>query len=141
MILIDTTILVYATGTEHALRAPSRALIDRVADGRVSATTTVEVIHEFAHVRARRLGRSDAARQARRFAIGLAPLMRPDAQDLSDALDLLEASSSLGSFDSVLAARARRRGWELASADRGFAEVATLEVLDPASPNFLERLG
>ncbi len=47
MIVVDTTLLVYAVGTEHPLRDPSRKLIDAVAAGRVDATTTIEVIQEF----------------------------------------------------------------------------------------------
>lgn len=29
MIVLDTTVLVYATGTEHPLREPCRRLVDR----------------------------------------------------------------------------------------------------------------
>ena len=54
MIVLDTTVLVYAKGIDHPLRQPCRKLIDLIADGRIEATTTVEVIQEFVHVRARR---------------------------------------------------------------------------------------
>ena len=57
---------------------------------------------------------------------------------VEESLDLFRRSTSLGSFDAVLAVTARRRGWSLASADRGFARVAGLAHLDPASPSFLE---
>lgn len=40
MIVLDTTVLVYATGAEHPLRAPCRLLIDMIAQGKVEATTT-----------------------------------------------------------------------------------------------------
>lgn len=61
MIVLDTTVLIYAVGTEHRFRDPCRELIEAIRTGKVAATTTVEVIREFAHVRARRRGRSDAA--------------------------------------------------------------------------------
>jgi hypothetical protein len=48
----DATVLGYATGTAHPLESSYRELVAAIADGRLAATTTVEVIQEFAHVRA-----------------------------------------------------------------------------------------
>lgn len=56
MIVLDTTVLVYATGSGYPLREPGRRLVDAVANGVLTARTTVEVIQEFMHVRARRVG-------------------------------------------------------------------------------------
>jgi predicted nucleic acid-binding protein len=61
MIVLDTTVLVYAKGTDHPLRVPCRQLIQAVAERQIAATTTIEVIQEFVHMRARRRGREDAA--------------------------------------------------------------------------------
>lgn len=138
MILLDTTILVHALGDEHRLRAPSRALVGMVRDGAVRASTTVEVIQEFAHVRSRRRPRAEAAARAREYALGLGPLARPDEDDLRRGLDLFQASGDLGPFDAVLAATAIGREWALASADRAFAQVDGLAYLDPALPAFLD---
>lgn len=138
MILLDTTILVYAVGVDHSLRHPCSALFERIADGSIRATTTLEVIQEFTHIRALRRTRADAAALGRNFAIGLSPLAQPGVEDLLDGLDLFRRSTSLRSFDAVLAVTARRRGWSLASADRAFARVAGLAHLDPASPSFLQ---
>ena len=60
LIVVDTSILVYATGVEHPLRTPCRELIAAIADGEIQATTTPEVIQEFVHVRSRRVSRRDA---------------------------------------------------------------------------------
>lgn len=139
MIVLDTTILVYAIGAAHPLRQPCRRLIGAIGEGRVEATTTVEAIQELVHVRARRRSRADAARQGNSYATLLAPLVRPTADDLGDGLDLFEAHRGLGAFDAVLAATARSRGATLVSADRAFAVVPGLEVVDPASPA-LDRL-
>lgn len=138
MILLDTTMLVYAVGKEHPLRAPARAVVELVGDGGVRASTTVEVVQEFAHVRARRRSRSEAAARARDYAVGLAPLVRPDEEDLFLGLDVFGDSADLGPFDSVLAATAIRRQWALASADRSFRAVDGLAYLDPSSPTFLD---
>jgi len=74
MIVLDTTVFVYAKGADHPLRDPCRELIAAIADERIEATTTAEVIGEFVHVRARRRGRGDAAalgRALRRAAVAV----------------------------------------------------------------------
>jgi uncharacterized protein len=97
-------------------------------------------IQEFAHVRALRRTRADAADLGRNDAIGLSPLALPDFDDLVDGLELFRRVTSLGSFDAVLAVTARRRGWPLASADRAFSRVSGLTHLHPASSSFLESV-
>ena len=56
MIVLDTTVLVYAKGAEHPLRDPCRQLVAAIAEGALQATTSVEVIQELVHVRACRRG-------------------------------------------------------------------------------------
>jgi hypothetical protein len=125
VIVLDTTVLVYATGSEHPFRQPCRRLVQSVADGRVAATTTVEVIQEFAHVRARRMGRGDAARAASAFADLLSPLLLVAEDDLREGLRLYTASAALDAFDAVLAARARSAAADaIVSADGAFSDVA-----------------
>ena len=140
MILLDTTVLVYAIGAEHPLRSPCRALVELVRDGTVRATTTVEVVQEFAHVRCRRRPRAEAATRAREYAVGLSPLVHPEEEDLFGGLDLFASSDGLGAFDAVLAATALRRGCALASADRSFSHVHGLLHLDPSTATFLDRV-
>ncbi|WP_409048176.1 type II toxin-antitoxin system VapC family toxin [Microbacterium sp. HA-8] len=143
MILLDTTVLLYAVGAQHPQREPCRALVAAVGDGRVAATTTVEVLQEFAHVRARRRGREDAAALTANYAILLAPLVTVDADDLAGALRVFRAHEELGAFDAVLVAAALRREHitGLVSADRAFAAVDGLVHLDPGSPEDLSSLG
>lgn len=143
MILLDTTILVYAVGSEHPLREPCRAVVAAIGDGRLAATTTIEALQEFAHVSARRRGRTDAAAQAAQYAVLLAPLISVDADDLSQGLRLFREHERLGAFDAVLAAAALRREHirGILSADHAFAAVSELEHLDPAEPELGRRLG
>lgn len=141
MVILDTTVLVHAVGRDHPLREPSRSLLASVRAGDVKATTTPEVIQEFTHVRARRHGPADAARLGRGYALGLAPLVIVEADDLTTGLDLFERHPGLGCFDSVLAAAVLRRGAAgLVSADRAFASVERLRHLDPGAPTFVEDL-
>jgi predicted nucleic acid-binding protein len=135
MIVLDTTVLVYAKGSEHPLRGPCRELVAAIADGALEATTSVEAIQEFVHVRARRCGREDAAALGRDYAELLSPLLAVERERLQRGLALFERVESLGAFDAVLAAATIAAGaTALVSADKGFAEVPTLRhtLPDPA---------
>jgi predicted nucleic acid-binding protein len=126
VIVLDTTVLVYAKGAEHPLRAPCRELVEGIAEGAVQATTSVEVIQEFVHVRARRRGRQDAAATGSDYAELLSPLLDVTREDLRRGLQLFERSDRLGAFDTVLAAAAMARNASaLVSADVAFASLAT----------------
>lgn len=142
MIVADTTVLVYAVGDVHPLRGPCRRLVQAAADGTIQLTTTIEVLQEFAHVRARRRPRHDAARLARQWLQLTEPVLRPTSEDLVVGLGLFEAIDTLGCFDAILAAAAIRIGaTALVSADRAFARVGELPWLDPAAADFSARLG
>ena len=137
MIVLDTTVLVYAVGAEHPLRDPSRRLVEAIAAGRVDATTTIEVIQEFVHVRARRQGRADAAKVGRSFADLLAPLLVMPESSVEAGLRIFERSKSLGVFDAFLAATALASGAEgLVSADRAFSSVTRLAHVVPGTAEF-----
>lgn len=141
MIVVDTTVLVYAVGADHPLRDPCQALLEAIRQRQVRATTTSQVIQEFVHVRARRRDRADAATLGRWYAQAFAPLLRTAEDDLHVGLDLFESHSGLGCFDAVLAAVARRNDASaIVSADRGFAGIETPRWLDPAAPDFVSSI-
>jgi len=132
MIVVDTTVLVYAVGTDHPLREPCQRLIRAIADGTILATTTIEVVQEFTHVRARRRDRKDAAGLARDYIELLSPLLVVEESDLREGLRLYEEGTAFGSFDAVLAAAARAAGAEaLVSADAGFSSIAAIRHIVP----------
>jgi predicted nucleic acid-binding protein len=94
-------------GPAARLRLTARrppALISAIAGGRLAATTTVEAIQEFAHVRAQRRGRFDAAGLAEDYVELLAPLLAVTAEDRGAGLALFARSEGLGALDAVLAA-------------------------------------
>ena len=132
MIVLDTTVLVYAMGSEHPLREPCRQLISSIADGRLEATTSVEVIQEFAHVRALRRGRADAVTLAGAYSELLSPLLTVSGDDLERGLALFARHPDLGAFDAVLAAAAlSRQARALVSADGAFAALDGLAHVVP----------
>jgi predicted nucleic acid-binding protein len=132
VIVLDTTILAYAVGEDHPLREPCRRLLAAHASGSIEATTTVEVLQEFAHVRARRRTRQDAVNLT----------IVTTAADLDSGLSLFEQHPELGAFDAILAAVAIARGAEaLVSADRAFAVVEELAWVEPGTQAFDGLLG
>jgi predicted nucleic acid-binding protein len=140
MILLDTTVLVYAKGADHPLRDPCRRLIGAIAGGELEATTTAEVIQEFVHVRAQRRTRSDAVALGRDYADLLAPLLTIEDEHLRRGLSLLEHNERLGAFDAVLAATALDTDTSaLVSADSAFAHVSDLPHVVPDESG-VERL-
>jgi uncharacterized protein len=138
VIVLDTTVLVYAVGDDHELREPARAIVEAVESGAVQATTTVEAIQEFVHVRSRRRDRADAATLGRAYATLLSPLLQPSEENLVAGLRLFEREAALGAFDAVLAAAAiAAKSDALVSADRSFSAVRGLRWVDLAG----EELG
>jgi predicted nucleic acid-binding protein len=141
LIVFDTTVLVYAVGQDHPLRAPCRDLVAAVADHQLGAMTTVEVVQEFAHLRARRRPRSEAVQDAVGFATLLAPLFRPDRSDLTRGLEIFERHARLDAFDAVLAAVVLGTDHltGIVSADRAFGTVPGLRWIDPAGDDVVAR--
>jgi len=132
VIVLDTTVLVYAKGAEHQLRDPCRRLIELIVDGSIAATTTVQAIQEFVHVRARRRDRDDAARLGAGYADLLAPLLTGGEQELRSGLALYVRQARLGAFDAVLAATAIAVGAShIVSADHAFALVSGVSYVFP----------
>jgi predicted nucleic acid-binding protein len=142
VIVVDTTVLVYAVGEDHPLAEPSAALVEAIGDGRVSATTTAEVIQEFVHIRARRRGRPDAVRLGRAYVELLGPLLAVERRALEQGLRLFERLPELGAFDAVLAGATLESGASaLASADQAFASVPRLRFVDIGSPTLADLIG
>lgn len=132
MIVLDTTVLVYAKGADHPLRAPCRELVAAIADGSIQATTSVEAIQEFVHVRARRRDRHDAVAIGRDYAELLSPLLSVTREHLQQGLALFERVDRLGAFDAVLAAAAASSGaTAVVSADTAFADAGNVALIVP----------
>lgn len=132
MIILDTTVLAYAVGDEHPLRAPARWILSAHQRRAIEATTTVEVIQEFMHLRARRRTRDDAAALALSFTDAF-DVLSTSAEDLRVAADLFTRQERLGAFDAMLAAVAIRvRAEAIVSADRAFADIGVLRWIDLA---------
>ena len=133
MILLDTTCLVYAVGGDHERREPCLALMTAIAEQRVIARTTTQVIAEFAHVRGRRRDRSDASSLAEDYTALLGPLETVSESDLSEALRIWQATPRIGTFDALLLAVATRLEVDaLVTEDRALRDIDVLPVMTAA---------
>jgi hypothetical protein len=137
LIVLDTTVLVYATGAAHPLRDPCVALLEAIADARVAASTTPEVVQEFVHVRARRGTRQDAVELGRSFIDLLSPLVPVEERHVSLGLDLFQRHMTIGAFDALLAAVALESGAvAVVSADQAFSRLPGLRHVAPGTRAF-----
>lgn len=131
MIILDPTVLVYAVGEAHRFRDPCQRMIVAIRDGHVMATTTPQVVQEFAHVRARRRGRADARRLGIEYTDLLSPLLAVDEDGLRAGLDLFGAAGRPGAFDSLVAAAGLANHATVVSADVAFGDIPGLRHVVP----------
>jgi predicted nucleic acid-binding protein len=130
--LFDTSVFVYALGSEHRYREPCQTILREMRDGKLAGEASIELVHEFAYVRQRRLTRTDAARWARRIKRAC-PLHAVDLSDIERALDLWCAHERLDMRDAIFAAQALNRKIDaILSPDSDFDGVPDLQRIDPA---------
>jgi predicted nucleic acid-binding protein len=139
--LFDTGVFVYALGGQHYYREPCRAILREMRDARLAGEASIELIHEFAHVRCRRgVTRLDAAGSANDVA-SMCPLHAVEPDDIKRALELWCEHERLDMRDAVFAAQALNRGIDaILSPDRDFDVVPGLERIDPADARAVASL-
>jgi uncharacterized protein len=132
LILIDANIFMYAAGAEHPHKAPSVALLRRVALGEIDAAVDAEVLQEILH-RYRAIRRWQEGREVYALARRIVPLVVAINHELVDrARDLLDGDARLGARDALHAAVALDRGMAgVCSYDRGLDRIEGLRRLEP----------
>ncbi len=130
-VFIDTAVVIYAGGAEHPLQAPSRRILEQVADGRLQAVTSVEVIQEILH-RFTAIGRRDIGAAMARDALDLfAPVLPVTHAVMRRMPELVEAHPALAARDFVHVATCLQEGIrDIVSPDRGFDLVAEVRRID-----------
>lgn len=131
MLLLDASVLLYASGSEHPLRKPCRDLLTAIANGEVDAHLTDVVVAEFLHIRASRTTRADAAALTGEMVALVGSVLAPTPTARQSALQIFAGSSRLSSNDCLIAAVALDNQLDLVSADQDFADLVTLRVLSP----------
>jgi predicted nucleic acid-binding protein len=104
VILVDSNVLMYASGAEHPNKAPSVAFLKRVAAGQLEATIDAEVLQEVIH-RYRALHRWPEGRRVYELARRLFPDVLAITGEVIDyAKQLADADDRISARDSVHAA-------------------------------------
>jgi predicted nucleic acid-binding protein len=132
VILVDSNILMYAAGTEHPHRTPSRSFLEKVLLGITPALIDTEVLQEILH----------RYRSIQRWPQGLelydgARTMFPDvlavtSEVMDRARNLMELYSPLSARDAVHAAVVQVYGLEsVCSYDTDFDKIDGLKRIEP----------
>lgn len=131
-VAIDTSVPVYAVGSDSPFKDSCRQLIQLAGTGDVVLEASVEVIQEFLHVRARRTGDRLVAANAARALADVVRLHEVEEADTRRAIDLFARHSPLDALDAIHAATCLNRGIStLISADRAFDDLPDLRRVDP----------
>jgi predicted nucleic acid-binding protein len=132
VILVDSNILMYAAGAAHPHKAPSVALLERVAAGQVSACVSVEVLQEVLH-RYRALDRWSDGRRVYELTRQIVPTVIPVTVAMLDrARDILDATPGIMARDAVHAAVVQLESLAaICSYDRDFDRIAELRRVQP----------
>jgi predicted nucleic acid-binding protein len=131
-VFFDTAVVMYAAGGPHTMQRPSRELIDAVADGRLDATVSAEVVQEILH-RFSASGRRDIGTAMAEATLDLFSPVLPITDRIMRRMPTLFAEyEELSARDLVHVAACREVGIEIiVSPDRGFDQVEGLQRLDP----------
>jgi hypothetical protein len=138
--LIDSNVILYATGAEHRYREPCRHVVALAAAGTVRPEASVELVQEVLWVRTRRLDDRRQALQDARDAAVLVRLHPVESDDLDEALRLFGQHEALSPRDAIHAATALTRGIPaIVSADRHLDGIPGLRRIDPVSIEALDE--
>lgn len=132
MILVDSNILMYASGGDHPNKRPSVNWLERVARGEVDATVDAEVLQEILH-RYRSIRRWEDGRRVYDLARTLFPVVIPiDGDVLDRARDILDSHPDLMARDALHASVVECHGLEgICSYDQDFDGVGGLRRVEP----------
>ena len=130
---IDTAVIMYAAGSEHALREPSRRVLSQLGtadlDGVISVEVVQEILHRFISLRRPDAGLALAAQTMDFFA----PVLPITQALIRRVPDLAIKYPSLAARDLVHVATCIHEGiTDIISPDRGFDQVAEVRRIDPS---------
>ena len=131
MILVDTNVLMYATGTEHQFKDDSLRLLNAIATQSVEAAINAEILQEILH-RYRAVGRWEEGKAVFDRACALFSPIYPVGEEEVRRARFVMDQYDLGARDAIHVAVAERQGVEaICSYDRAFDRVETVKRVEP----------
>lgn len=132
MLLIDANIAMYAAGAAHPFKAPSVALLQRIASGEQPAILDAETLQEVLH-RYRSIGRHADGKRVYDLLRNLFAEIAPITAEVMDCTaEILEKMPHAGARDAVHAAVALLHGAQICSYDKDFDAFAGIVRVEPA---------
>ena len=131
-VFVDTSVIMYAAGSDHPLREPCAAVMRAVEARRIEAVTSVEVIQEIVHwfLAIRRPDIADAL--ARSTLDTFAPVLPITHALMRRVPDLARRYPGLAARDVIHVATCIHEGIpEIISTDRGFDAVTEVRRIAP----------
>ena len=134
-VFIDVNIPMYAGGTPHALREPSRRVVRAIAAGQLDAVTDAEVFQEILY---RYLYIGEREKGFRIFdnfyRVMLGRILLVEDTDVQRARALVEQYPALSPRDLIhLGVMLRHQIQDIVTADTGFDVVKEIRRIDPAT--------
>lgn len=132
MIFVDTSVLMYAAGTDHPLRDPCVRVMTAIDERRLEAVTSAEVVQEILR-RYLAIRRPDIARALAQSTLDtFAPVLPITHALLRRVPDLARRYPDLAARDLVHVATCVHEGIaEIISTDRAFDEVREIRRIAP----------
>ena len=124
----------YAAGADHPHKAPSVALLERVAAGEINAAINAEVLQEILH-RYRALGRWEDGRRVYDLTRQIFPTVIPISAAIIDrAREILDQTAGVMARDAVHAAVVLIERFDaICSYDRDFDRIAGVRRIEPTT--------
>lgn len=133
MILVDSTVLMYAAGTVHPHKGPCVELLERVASADVEAAVDSEVLREILH-RYRAMNRWSDGRRVYDLTRRIFPGVVPVTADVLDgARGLLDLHPGLTAGAALHGAVVQTHSLDaICSYDRSLDRIAGVKRMEPA---------
>ena len=131
-VFLDSNVFLYAAGAEHTYKKPCIDVIRAVAEGRLAANTSVEVVQEILYVLLRRGRVRDASRLCHNVLQLFPAMMSVTREDMARAATLARDLETLPARDLVhLACMANHGMNTIVTADKHFDQVSGISRVDP----------
>jgi predicted nucleic acid-binding protein len=131
-VLVDSSISLYALGTPSPWREECTEVVIAIADERIDACASTEMIHEALHHRLRVTGDRPTSVEQCQQLMSLMTLLPFDIRVLDEALRLVRTSTTVRGRDAVHAATALANGiGAIVSTDPAFDNIPGLTRLTP----------
>ncbi len=131
-VFVDTSVIMYAAGTDHPLRSACVAVMKAVDGGHIEAATSAEVVQEILH-RFLAIRRPDIADALARSTLDtFAPVLPITHALMRRVPDLARRYPGLSARDLIHVATCIHEGiTEIISTDRGFDAVSEVRRIPP----------